>query len=249
MWPFPDEDRLNKTVSPRKSAKGRKPSGPAFTRTKLILAAEKLFAARGIEAVSLREIAAAAGQGNNSATIYHFKNKFGVAKAIFTYRIQQMEETRLKLLAELEERNLLGDPRALLEVMCLPQANMVDDMGRHTYAGFTAHYQYHHSPSRLGELIQNSPALRKVHLLIYQCLSHIPREMVRLRIRTCTMMFTDFLARLDDPSVVKSVPFQAIMEDRLEMMAVALCAPYKPKRKGGSGETVVKSIKLSIRED
>src|SRR5438128_1909809 len=84
------------------------------TRAKLILTAEKLFAARSIEAVSLREIAAAAGQRNTNAVTYHFKSKLGLAWAIFALRIEEMEEPRGVLLAEVEKRQLLGDARALL---------------------------------------------------------------------------------------------------------------------------------------
>ncbi|MFN2427145.1 MAG: TetR/AcrR family transcriptional regulator [Candidatus Binatia bacterium] len=45
------------------------------TRTALLRAAERLFAERGVDAVSMREIAAAAGQGNHSAALYHFADK------------------------------------------------------------------------------------------------------------------------------------------------------------------------------
>lgn len=58
-------------VEPR--AKSRQRS--ADTRLALLRAAECLFAARGVDAVSLREIAAAAGQGNHSAVAYHFRDK------------------------------------------------------------------------------------------------------------------------------------------------------------------------------
>src|SRR5688572_11521762 len=47
----------------------------ADTPTELLRAAERLFAARGVDSVSLREIAAAAGQANHSAALYHFSNK------------------------------------------------------------------------------------------------------------------------------------------------------------------------------
>ncbi len=44
-------------------------------RLALLRAAERLFAARGVDVVSLREIAGAAGQGNHSAALYHFADK------------------------------------------------------------------------------------------------------------------------------------------------------------------------------
>ena len=45
------------------------------TREELILAAERLFSEFGIDAVSLRQINAAAGQRNSSAAHYQFGSK------------------------------------------------------------------------------------------------------------------------------------------------------------------------------
>jgi AcrR family transcriptional regulator len=52
------------------------------TRLALLRAAERLFAAKGVDAVSLREIAAAAGQGNHSAAAYHFSHKRELINAV-----------------------------------------------------------------------------------------------------------------------------------------------------------------------
>ena len=48
----------------------------------LMVAAEKLFGQRGIENVSLREIAAAAGHANTSAVQYHFGSKESLVQAV-----------------------------------------------------------------------------------------------------------------------------------------------------------------------
>lgn len=58
--------RAVRAVAPRRSAD---------TRTTLLRAAERLFAERGVDVVSMREIAAAAGQANHSAALYHFADK------------------------------------------------------------------------------------------------------------------------------------------------------------------------------
>ncbi len=52
------------------------------TRLALLRAAERLFAERGVDSVSLREIAVAAGQRNHSAAVYHFKDKRGLVNAV-----------------------------------------------------------------------------------------------------------------------------------------------------------------------
>ncbi len=52
------------------------------TRERLIEAAEQLFGSRSIDAVSISEITAAAGQKNRNALQYHFKNRTGLLQAI-----------------------------------------------------------------------------------------------------------------------------------------------------------------------
>jgi AcrR family transcriptional regulator len=57
------------------------PRDPAPTRTKLLDAAELLFATRGL-GVSLDEINRAAGQRNAASVQYHFTNKAGLLRAV-----------------------------------------------------------------------------------------------------------------------------------------------------------------------
>ena len=45
---------------------------PSATAERLLLAAERLFAARGVDGVSLRQVNVEAGQRNLSAAHYHF---------------------------------------------------------------------------------------------------------------------------------------------------------------------------------
>jgi AcrR family transcriptional regulator len=70
------------------------------TKEQIVLAAEALFAARGIEGVSLRQIGAAAGNGNNSAVQYHFGTKERLVQAVFEYRLPRLRERRDLLLVE-----------------------------------------------------------------------------------------------------------------------------------------------------
>lgn len=57
-------------------------SRSAETRLRFIRAAQKLYASRSIDGVSLNEITVAAGQKNRNALQYHFGNKEGLIQAI-----------------------------------------------------------------------------------------------------------------------------------------------------------------------
>ncbi len=70
------------------------------SKEQIVLAAERLFAEHGIEGVSLRQIGAAAGNGNNSAVQYHFGSKDRLIHAVFEYRLPRLRERRDLLLAE-----------------------------------------------------------------------------------------------------------------------------------------------------
>lgn len=52
------------------------------------------FADRGIEGVSQREIAIAAGNGNTNVVKYHFGSKDDLVQGIFKMHVEQMEERR-----------------------------------------------------------------------------------------------------------------------------------------------------------
>ena len=110
--------------------KGGRPS----TRDALIRAAERLFGERGIAAVSLREIASAAGQRNNSAVAYQFGSRQGLVEAVFAYRMARIDERRRAMLvAAGPDRDL----RTLLEAFIFPLAESLGyDGGTSWYARF-----------------------------------------------------------------------------------------------------------------
>ena len=68
----------------------------------LIRAAERLFAARGSDAVSLREIIAASGASNASAVQYHFGDRKGLVRAILAKHDVEIERRRHGLLDSYE---------------------------------------------------------------------------------------------------------------------------------------------------
>lgn len=87
---------------------------PAETTVRrLVDAAERLFAERGIDAVSLREINAAAGQRNSTALQYHFGDRSGLLKAVLAKHRPEIEARRHQLLDEYEARGPLPPVEAL----------------------------------------------------------------------------------------------------------------------------------------
>jgi AcrR family transcriptional regulator len=106
------------------SARRRNASGES-TRVMLMEVAERLFAARGIEAVSLREIQQAAGQSNTSVIRYHFGSRDGLIRALISYRQASLGADRQDMLATMHEQGKEADPRAVVWLLVRPMANSI----------------------------------------------------------------------------------------------------------------------------
>jgi AcrR family transcriptional regulator len=84
-------------------ATGETDGARSSTRVRMIVVAEQLFADRGIDGVSLREVAVAAGSRNTGAGQYYFGNKDKLVQAIYEYRVAELDVRRLELLADLPD--------------------------------------------------------------------------------------------------------------------------------------------------
>jgi AcrR family transcriptional regulator len=92
-------------------------------RERLIVTAERLFAQRGIDAVPLREIGEEAGQRNVAAANYYFGDRDGLVRAIFEYRLAQVNARHRELLEATLATTDAGEParvRGLLEALVRP---------------------------------------------------------------------------------------------------------------------------------
>jgi AcrR family transcriptional regulator len=97
------------------------------TRTLLMETAERLFAERGVEGVTIREIQDSAGQSNASVVAYHFGSKTGLVHALITWRNGRLDERRTALLEELHLGDHDADPRAVVWLLVRPLVDSIRD--------------------------------------------------------------------------------------------------------------------------
>jgi AcrR family transcriptional regulator len=88
--------------APRRRSAPRVPPSQE-TQDRILDAAEQLFAERGIDAVSVRSVLAAAGV-NVSLAHYHFGGRDGLIEALLRHRFGAITEERLRRLAEVDAR-------------------------------------------------------------------------------------------------------------------------------------------------
>ncbi len=98
------------------------------TERRLLLAAERLFAERGVDSVSLRAINTAAGT-NVASVHYHFGSKESLLEALIRERSQEVSERRAVRLERLEAGGK-ATARGLAEAFVVPVAEMADSGGQ-----------------------------------------------------------------------------------------------------------------------
>ena len=145
------------------------------TRELILTAAERLFAERGVNAVSNRQVSEAAGQGNNTAVGYHFGTKADLVRAIVRKHAERIEEIRARLLAGIGDST---DVRDWVDCLVRPIPEHLANLGGPTwYARFCA--QLMTDPSLHEILVEESlasPSLRQIIDGLMRCLPELPPE-------------------------------------------------------------------------
>ncbi|MBK3642942.1 MULTISPECIES: TetR/AcrR family transcriptional regulator [Streptomyces] len=145
------------------------------TRELILTAAERLFAERGVNAVSNRQVSEAAGQGNNTAVGYHFGTKADLVRAIVRKHATQIEEIRARLLAGIGDS---PDVRDWVDCLVRPIPQHLGALGGPTwYARFCAQIM---TDPVLHQIVVDesltSPSLRKIIDGLTACLPDLPPE-------------------------------------------------------------------------
>lgn len=203
------------------------------SQIRILLAAEKVFAESGIDGASLREIAKLADQRNPFAPQYHFGSREGLMRAVFAFRMGQLEEARGRMLLEAERQGLLHQPRAILEMIYLPQIALVDGDGNHSYANFLCQYLLREKATWFGDFgTPLPPNLVRILDLLRDCMAHLSDAAAQRRLVSSSLVFLHFLSvyggnRTDTAS---GETFEARLWDTLGQIEKATLMPFsKPQ--------------------
>jgi AcrR family transcriptional regulator len=207
---------------------GRRATAVAETRERILDAAERLFAAEGIESVSLRRVGVAAGAANHFAVQYHFGDKDRLVRAIFERRLPALEVRRAAMLMDLKRQGLTDDPRALMRVMLLPLVEVIDLSGRHSYAAFLLSLHHHGAFDARVDASDLAPLTSQVAELLQAANAAVPSGLSRLRLASAFVLFLDALVRIDRRRAGGGLAAKleaVLLEDAVAMVTAAIMAP------------------------
>ncbi len=210
-------------------------SGGDDARISLLDAAERLFAQRGIEGPSLREINLAAGQRNKSSLQYHFKSREGLLRAILERHNHTLQQRRAEPFERLIADDAWGDIVRIAEVILRPYADFLRDSARE-FAYLIICAELLGDPRRPLEELQylyQDPLIPRIPVLVLSLLD-IPEALARERVIVATWQAIDAIAgrarvQLHGGTPRALVPVDLFISNLIDMFVAAVTAPIGEK--------------------
>ncbi|MFD4293497.1 TetR/AcrR family transcriptional regulator [Rhodococcus sp. NPDC058532] len=195
----------------------------------MIEVAERMFAERGLDGVSMRDIASAAGQKNNSAVQYHFGGRDGLIFEVFRRRMATVNAAREQFIATIDAEGRGKDVRALVEAVVVPLADYIAERGVDSYY---AQFLVRVSPAidfDEPDMAGISAGSREVSRRLMGVLGHLPRRVAVARVDLMLNMAVSALATFEQRhasgNIVVHTSFEDTVHHVIDMSVGALGAP------------------------
>lgn len=197
----------------------------------LVLAAERLFAETGVNAVALRQVNQAAGHKNASAAHYHFGSREGMVRAVFEHRLPAINSRRAELLAA--GSGQANDMRLYVRAFILPLAEQLAERpeGNH-YLRFLEQYMKQHLNEVERPFRDLAPAINDIRDNILRLLSYLPKPLAEVRFREVQTVMLATLAMMEaklNAGMVRRADLPALVSNLIDMTVAALNAPVSPE--------------------
>jgi AcrR family transcriptional regulator len=198
------------------------------TRAQIVAVAERLFAERGVGAVSNRQISEAAGQGNNTAVGYHFGTKADLLRAIIHEHAASIEEIRGRLLVGCEGST---DLRDWVGCMVCPITEHLAGLGTPSWYGRLA-AQLMTDPALRPLIIDDvlaAPTVRKTLAGLNRCLPDLPARVRAERNDLARTLLLHACAErertLSEAGTVRGKPWEATANGLIDAVTGLFLAP------------------------
>jgi AcrR family transcriptional regulator len=139
------------------------------TRDQIKVAAQMLFARRGVDSVTVQQIVDAARQRNNAALYYHFRTKEELIRQMVVDGAAVLDARRREMLDEMAKRGGPATIREVLLVLIMPVIELGEDERWRGYIRFTSHLQAS-DPKALRDALNN-----RWNASYVECFHHLKR--------------------------------------------------------------------------
>jgi AcrR family transcriptional regulator len=159
-------------------------SAAAATQERIKQTASRLFANRGIDGVSVRDIVVASGQKNGGSLHYYFRTKEALVRGLVAEGAKLIDERRNKLLDQLESRRRRPTLHEIIEALLWPSTDLETDPAHpSTYIRFITNLRTNHRELFLEALERKwDSGYRRCIAHIRRLLAHLPAALVNQRL-------------------------------------------------------------------
>jgi len=167
-----------------------------FTRETIKSAARRLFATRGIDGVSVREIVAASQQKNGGSLHYHFGTKEALVRELIIDGAKFIDDRRNAIFDQMEKDRRRPGLREIIEILVWPSTNLDEkEGGEGSYIRFINVLQANHRGIFMEALDGrwNSGYMKCINHL-QQILSDIPQPLLNQRLVFMGIYLTSAMA-------------------------------------------------------
>lgn len=198
----------------------------------MLESAERLFGDHGLDGVSLRQIGAAAGSGNNYAVQYHFGDAAGLVQAILARRMPAVDARQATLLADAEAHGRTRDTRVLIDIFFRPLLEQRNTAGERSYARFlSALLRSPEGMRHCKALFHLTPMTARILALLHVANPDVPPGLLDERLRLSSIMVCVSVFNRLAPTVDCALD-DALIDDALDMAAAALGSPPRAAIRG-----------------
>jgi AcrR family transcriptional regulator len=196
------------------------------TRNALLETAEAMFAASGINGVSLRQIGIAIGSANANVVGYYFGDKEALIEAILLKHRLPIEEARQRLWDRARADGSDSDLLVLIDILWRPLFEKTNSAGLHTYAAFLGSMSRSSFHALRLAIADRLPATSGLVARISELLPALPEKYLRGRLHVLNDVITGVLQRIDIDQE-DGVSAELLYRDALRMAQAILAAPIE----------------------
>jgi len=195
------------------------------TRELIIVAAERLFAERGIAGVPLRDIGIAAGQKNSVAVQYHFGDRENLLREVAAHRAAFVDQIRFDLLAELDRKGRVPTAVDYVRAFVVSLARNVTEDNH--YVPFLSRYMVERGGYGGLEASVPSATVSELTTLLRRLLPDVADEVIDRRWEIVMTTAVNTLGRYQMALHGDGLgaPLDELVEDLVRFLARGLTAP------------------------